>query len=308
MDYCTVLRRGRLPAVVACGLLVCSAVVWGQVAAGPAAQGQAQSPADPQAGDAMPYRVTERPERAPDLVPRSVVAGSPVEHPLMPALRWAYDGLKNAEKIHDYSATMVKRERIDGKLGGYEYIYVKIRHRPFSAYLYFLDPPKLKGREVLFIEGRNDGKLWAHGTGLEAVFGTVSLKPNSHLAMRGQLYPLTDIGILNLVRRLVEIGENDSKYEECEVKFYKGAKVKDRVCTCIEVIHPKPRRNFLFHIARIFVDDELNLVIRYASYDWPKRPGQPPPLLEEYNYLDLKLNNGFADADFDIRNPNYGFK
>ena len=69
-----------------------------------------------------------------------------------------------------------------------------------------------------------------------------------------------------------------------------------------------PRRNFLFHLARIFVDDELNLPIRYESYDWPEKPGGPPELIEEYTYLNLKLNNGFTDADFDIRNPNYQFR
>ena len=98
------------------------------------------------------------------------------------------------------------------------------------------------------------------------------------------------------------------KYGECEVKFFKGAKINDRICTCIQVVHPVPRRNFLFHLARIFVDDELNLPVRYESYDWPKEAGAAPELMEEYTYLNLKLNNGFTDADFDIKNPNYGFK
>jgi Protein of unknown function (DUF1571) len=61
-------------------------------------------------------------------------------------------------------------------------------------------------------------------------------------------------------------------------------------------------------VARIFVDDELNVPIRYESYDWPEQAGGQPELIEEYTYLNLKLNNGFTDADFDIRNPNYGFK
>ena len=78
-------------------------------------------------------------------------------------------------------------------------------------------------------------------------------------------------------------------------------------CTCIQVMHPVPRRNFLFYVARIFVDDELNLPIRYEAYDWPSKQGEPPKLIEQYTYLDLKLNNGFTDADFDIRNPQYGF-
>ena len=31
-------------------------------------------------------------------------------------------------------------------------------------------------------------------------------------------------------------------------------------------------------------------------------------LVEEYNYTNLKLNNGFGDGDFDPRNPQYAFR
>ena len=68
-----------------------------------------------------------------------------------------------------------------------------------------------------------------------------------------------------------------------------------------------PRREFRYHIARIFVDDELNLPVHYEAYDWPEKPGGEPILTERYTYLNLKLNNGFTDMDFDVRNPNYGF-
>jgi len=268
----------------------------------PAAAGQpTQRPA---------YQVAERSEAAlsapmaPQLDP-----AQPGEHPLMPALRWAYSGLSNIEKIQDYSATLVKRERIGGKLMDYEYLFIKLRQNPFSVYIYFLAPPELKGQEVIFVEGQNNGNMWAHTVGIKnTMFGTVSLKPDGPIAMRNQRYPLTELGILNLTRRLVEVAEKDVKYGECEVNFYEGAKINGRVCTCIEVIHPVPRRNFLFHLARIFVDKELNLPIRYESHDWPREPGGAPELMEEYTYLNLKLNNGFTDADFDIRNPNYKFR
>jgi hypothetical protein len=161
---------------------------------------------------------------------------------------------------------------------------------------------------VIYIDGANDGKMWAHGGGIKSIVGTLSLPPESSLAMDGQRYPITQIGVVNLTKRLIEVAEQDVKYGECEVKFFKGAKINDRTCTCTQVIHPVPRKNFLFHIARIFVDDELNLPIRYESYDWPKAAGAAPELIEEYTYLNLKLNNGFGDADFDIHNPKYRFR
>ncbi len=293
-------------------LLACllpASMVWAQAAADLNTKDNAPAAGQQPAGARLPYQVAERAESlsqspAPQLGPAQTN-----EHPLMPALRWAYEGVGNIEKIADYSATVAKRERVDGKLNDYEHMFVKVRHKPFSVYMYFLAPAKLKGQEVIFIEGTNDGLMYAHTVGLkDKMFGTVRLKPDGPIAMSGQRYPLTELGILNLVRRLVQVAETDVKYGECEVKFFKGAKINSRVCTCIQVVHPVPRRNFLFHLARIFVDDELNVPIRYESYEWPKEPGGPPELIEEYTYLNLKLNNGFTDADFDIKNPNYHFR
>ena len=232
----------------------------------------------------------------------------PNEHPLMPALRWADKGLRDFAKIRDYSATVVKRERVNGKVGEHEYLFIKVRHEPFSVYMSFLGPPNLKGQEVLYVEGQNNGNIWAHGTGIrKTMFGTVSLPPDGVIAMRGQRYPITELGIRNLMPRLLEVGQNDTKFGECEVKFLEGAKINGRRCTCIQVMHPKPRRNFLYHLARIFVDEELNMPLRYEAYDWPLEEGGAPRLIEEYTYLNVKLNQGFTDADFDVRNPNYQF-
>jgi hypothetical protein len=235
--------------------------------------------------------------------------GDPNEHPLMPALRWAREGLPGIERIQDYTATLIKRERIGAVLGDDQYVAMKVRHKPFSVYLNFLAPTSVKGQECLYIEGQNNGKMWAHGTGMqEKLFGTVSLPPDGAMAMRGQRYPLPQIGILNLTRRLIEVATEDVKYGECEVKYFKGAKINDRVCTCTQVMHPVPRKNFLFNVARIFVDDQLNIPVRYEAYDWPRAPGAQPELIEEYTYLNMKLNVGLTDADFDIHNPAYRFR
>lgn len=265
---------------------------------------------EPAAAGPQPVKVAERSVPVPSRA--ELTAAQPNEHPLAPALRWAYQGLEEMNRLQDYSATVVKRERIDGKLGDYQYMFAKIRQKPFSVYLYFLDSPGTKGQEgqeVIFVEGQNGGKLLAHpAPGLKAkLVGTLSLEPTSMLAMRGQRYPITELGMGTMVRRLIEVGEHDSQYDECEVNF-RPAKINGRVCTCIQVVHPTPRRNFLFHIARIYVDDEMNLPVRYESHDWPTSPGGQPELMEEYTYMNVKLNNGFTDADFDVNNPNYRFK
>jgi len=239
-----------------------------------------------------------------DEAPIFDTAGQAV-HPLTSVLCRAREGMENIEKIRDYSATIAKRERRHGKVRDYQYVFVKVRHEPFSVYATFLAPACLKGQQCLYVEGQNNGKMWARGAGMLAKAGTVSIAPDSPIGMRGQRYPVTETGVLNLVRRLVEVAQQDIQYGECDVKSIEGAKINDRTCTVIQVVHPVPRRNFRFHIARIFIDDELNVPIRYEAYDWPDAPGEKPQLIEEYTYLNLKFNQGFTDEDFSRDNPNY---
>ena len=128
------------------------------------------------------------------------------------------------------------------------------------------------------------------------------------LAMHGNRYPITEIGIETMIRRLMEVARADRKYHEAKVTIFKGAKVGDRICRCLQVVHPVRRDYFRYHLARIFIDDKLNLPIRYASYDWPKSAGEDPPLIEEYTYMNLKINVGLDDSDFDTSHPDYHFK
>ena len=101
------------------------------------------------------------------------VKGEPIQaaaHPLDPALTMASKGLEFSEKsVRDYTATLVKRERVDGELQPYEYIYLKVRNPkpqvPFSVYMYFLKPAEAKGREVIYVDGRDENKMLVHEGG-----------------------------------------------------------------------------------------------------------------------------------------------
>lgn len=283
------------------GLIVCSTSVEAQVVPSP----QAQRLAPQQVASTQPMTA-----QAVSTVQSAPQQAAVAQHPLVPALDMAKRVQANMDaNLKDYSATIVKHERIDGQLNDPEYAFIKVRQKPFSVYMKFIGPKSVEGQECMYAEGANDGKMFAHappGT-LKYKFGTVSLAPTSALAMHNQRYPITELGISNLTMRLIEVGEKDKQYGECVVHFYQGAKVSGRVCTMIECMHPVPRRNFLFNVARIYLDDELQMPIRYEAYDWPEQQGGDPVLLEEYTYLNLKINQGLTDADFDVHNPNYGF-
>jgi len=257
------------------------------------------------------YRVAETAASGTASSSNSVSSSS--TNPLLPAIRVAHRSLEKIDRtIFDYSCTLVKRERIDEKLGSYEFIYTKIRHKPFSVYMYFLSPEASKGQEALYVQGQNDNKLLGNaGSGLRARFGTVSLAPDGLMAMSGQRYPITEVGIRNLTARLIARAKQGLQFNQCEVLYFKNTRIgkgaSARTCTCIQVTHLKPQPALPFHRARIFIDDELNIPIRYEAHDFPKTPGGKPVLLEEYTYLNLKINPGFTNVDFDSKNPNYNF-
>jgi Protein of unknown function (DUF1571) len=235
-------------------------------------------------------------------------------HPLDPALQIARDGLDRIQNhVKDYTCMIVKQERIKGELNPAEHMKAEIRNRkagtqvaaqPFSVYLNFLKPDAIKGREVIFVEGQNNDKMVAHeAKGIKAAFGNVWLKPTGILAMQGQRYPVTEIGIENLVAKLIERGtrdrKNDPDAKTTSVRIIEGAKINGRGCQVIEVTHPVKKPFYDFHIARVFIDNELKVPVRYAAYTWPATPGGRPLLEEAYTYLDLKLNVGLAEQNFD---------
>jgi hypothetical protein len=241
--------------------------------------------------------------------------GEGVGHSLDPALKIAREGLAHIRAdVKDYTARLVKRERVKGELTPEETMLLKVRNRkldgdklvtPLSVYMRFLKPKSMAGREVIWVENQNDGDLIAHDAGL-AKFIRAKLPPNGFLAMVGNRYPITDIGIENLVVKLIERGEKEKKVGDCEVEF-KESKINGRACTLIEIRHPEPNPKYEFFLAQIYIDKKLFVPIRYAAYKWPEKKGGENVLEEEYTYLDLKLNVGLTDKDFDPDNPEYDF-
>ena len=164
-----------------------------------------------------------------------------------------------------------------------------------------------KGREVIYVEGRNNNKLLVHTPGLLTGAFTLPLDPKGLLAMRGEHYPITEIGIANLCRQLIKRGESAGDPGQVRVRRYLHAHVQSRPCTMLEVTFPVDEKKYRAYLARIFEDNELHVPLCVRVYGLPRIGDQEPQLVEEYTYLDLKINNGYTDADFDPKNRQYNF-
>ena len=229
-------------------------------------------------------------------------------------------------EVRDYKATLTKRERIGKTLGEPQSMSIKIRSRKYApaiedgadsdskpklidglhAYLRFVKPASVAGREVIWIEGENNNQLTVHEAGMLNLI-SMNLDPSGSLAMVGSKYPITDIGIEKLLEKLIERGTRDKLLEPAEVTVTPGSMFGDVACDRIRIVHPKKQDGFDFHIAEVWIDPRNEIPIYYASYDWPKHPSEALTLLEEYGYRDLELNVGLGDVDFDTKNSEYQF-
>lgn len=271
-----------------------------------------------------------RPELDSSLLPpvtAPVLADPPslaAKHPaLLAALKDANLCLSNIQgNIRDYSCLLLRRENVNGKLLKPEYIITKIRNRqveagnvvvPFSVYMKFLRPDDIKGREIIYVEGENNGKMLVKEGGIKGkILPSMWLDTRSPLVMKSCRYPISDVGIQTLTEKLLERGTADDgniANKDYVAEYREGAKLNGRMCKYLKVdfLTQKPVNES--SRLEIFIDKNLMVPIRYVAYGWPAAPAadKKPPILEEYTYLKLELNKKFSDADFDPDNPNYNF-
>jgi len=237
-----------------------------------------------------------------------------VEMPTPPGIEGPYTSLSRAEvldllkpchaavsKLKDYSATLVKQERVKGELLAEQRVFLKLRHQPFSVYLRFLAPDSKKDTQAIYREEPDGGKMW--GT----LFGFwVPLDPTKPAP--GQKYPVTNIGMKNLAARLirgVEEARDARQPVRPAIRLYKDQRIDGRACECVTIFTPPGAEKELGRLTYVFIDKQTGLLYRYEGYDWSGNKTDPQQLDERYEYRNVKPDQGFGDKDFDTENEEY---
>ncbi|MBX3437069.1 MAG: DUF1571 domain-containing protein, partial [Planctomycetaceae bacterium] len=147
---------------------------------------------------------------------------APATHPLLSALKIGREAATSLDDVDDYEATFVKKEIIGGRLVEQQ-MQIRFREEPKSVRLKFINPHP--GREVVYVAGRNNNKLQVKDSGLIALVGPVSLDPTSSLAMQETVHPITEIGIRNMLHRLLEHWLDETSHDDIQVQVYPNAKI-----------------------------------------------------------------------------------
>jgi len=221
-----------------------------------------------------------------------------------------------AGTLQDYTTRFVKQDRDkQGVLNEQEEMFMKVQTRvrnesedaPFRVYMKFNAPKSKQGREVLWGEDLNDGKLCVHEAGILGL-KRLNLDPNGFLAMQGQRYPISTVGIIRLLEKLIERGEVDRDNPNITIEVVKDYQLDDTTAELLQIHCAKPRGGEDdFSLAEVVIDRERMLLLMFRSFGWPETEGEAAPLLESYTYHEIKTNVGLTDQDFNPDNPEYNY-
>jgi hypothetical protein len=232
------------------------------------------------------------------------IAETDETHVLAPALKLASESLKSLDQLKDYTSIFSKTERIGRNLI-HSRMELKLRETPFSVYVKFLQPNA--GREVLYVEGTNNNYLRVRDVGFASLAGTLSLDPKGSTAMDGNRYPITSIGMRNLLIKLVETWLAERAIPGMAVNIFPNTRMDNQTCQMIEVSHRQHHPGAKFQLTRLFIDTEHQWPIRLQAFDFPGNRDKEAPLAEDYFYARIQPNVGLTDFDFSTKNPKYRF-
>lgn len=211
--------------------------------------------------------------------------------------------LTRLRQTADYEAIFSKRERVDGILIS-QSMDLKLSREPFSLYMRFRSG-KERGREVLYVSGAYHGKMLVHERGVRAIAGTLKVDLDDSLVMAENRHQITETGMEHLLDRAVEYWKQvrNGDFGPVEATFCDD----DALGPTLQVTHSKKDALAELYVTRLSFDRETKLPVKFQQFGFPDRPGDEPPLVEEFSYSDIRMDVGLTDADFNPRNPAYAF-
>lgn len=224
-------------------------------------------------------------------------------------------GRKFLEEIPDYTAQFSKQELVNGELLEEQTMLMKCRHKPFSIYLQWLTGDV--GRELLYVEGANNGEMLVHGGGWKARLPALSISPTSSLALKESRYPVTNAGLKALVEIILSIHTEDlvrDTIERCEQ--LPDQDFDGRKCSVFVVYYKNAEVSPTYRKSIVLIDNEWNVPLYTRNFSWPADNVVPETaeelddatLIEFYTFTDVQFRQQLAEVDFDRSNNEYRFR
>lgn len=204
-------------------------------------------------------------------------------------------------RFRDYTCTLIKQERMNGRLGKQQRVAVKFRESPFSVGMRWLKNAG-RGDRVLFIEGKYGNNMLVRPTGMVArmLVPTASRRPDGPAARKGTLRPVNLFGFKRGTRSLLDVYRLARERGELKQAFGGYAEVAGRK-TIVLVRHlpdTEEYRRTAAPLTKIYIDLDylVPIMIEGTEHDGPGPSGKG--LLCRYVYEDVKFNVGLTEDHF----------
>lgn len=223
-------------------------------------------------------------------------------------------GFEQLKKTRNFTGTFSKQERVDGILDEGSVIQVLSRHEPMSFYMKWLEGDP--GRELLYVEGENEGEMLVRLGGIRGrLMPVFKIDPDGPTAREKTRHHLSHMSILYFTQTVLEHCEQDLNRlpgVKCELIVEGHDESADWICVATEYENRNVAGEYRKTIH--YIDRETLLPLKVKTYRWP-REGQsfsaeeldPETLLEDYAYSDLQFDLPLTDEDFRQENPKYNF-
>jgi hypothetical protein len=198
-------------------------------------------------------------------------------------------------EVKGYRCTLVKQERIGGKLQRTEVIDVAFREDPFSVLLTWKQGGGLAAR-VLYVKGENGGQMLVRPAGWRGrLVSVVSRDPEGAQAKEESRYPLTEFGIREGMLRAINAWGAAQKAGTLKYEYRGKRKIPetgDRLC---HVLHR-------YDYATPEEGGITDAVLYYDVETWLQvgstLKGAEGQLIGDYWFRDIQLNPDFPPDTF----------
>jgi hypothetical protein len=197
-------------------------------------------------------------------------------------------------RYSDYTCTLVKQERLAGRLGEPQTIDCKFMENPFSVVLKWVDNPDRADR-VIFVKGKYGDQMLARPS--KALFRMIvpvaKRKPDGEEAMRSTLRPVNRFGFGNSLKALEEVYRQAEQAGDLKEEFggYGTPEVTGRK-SAILIRHLPPTADYPAAKTITYIDLEYLVPTIVEGYDWDGN------LTCRYVFKDIKFNVGLTEDDF----------
>ncbi|MCB9795615.1 MAG: DUF1571 domain-containing protein [Alphaproteobacteria bacterium] len=208
-----------------------------------------------------------------------------------------------AAKMSDAMMTFHRNEYVAGEgMNGPQVIHMKYLRAPTSIYMRWQTPTP--GREVLWVQGQNDGDMWISAS---RMLPTLSLDPRGSVAMEGSRNAIMDSSLHRIYGIIAKDTETVRAHPTWvpEVEDLGASTLYGQAVRCFKTFTPKDKDPTLYaYRTDLCFSEASKLPLRIQAYD---KVNGTVRLVEDYGYEDMRVNVGLSATDFSDENPKYSF-